>query len=206
MNFKTLINCLTQYDVIEPGTKTLKSGQTTDHFYNFSKLNSASGLRDIGRLLNLGYGQLEQDYTSIFTSAYKGIVLATAMMLTNVDNPNVTLGYLRKEDKDHGELGRVVGHTPVKGDEILLVDDVITTGGSLIEMANYVRSTGATIVGALAVIDRTDSMRTLKFIERKIGAPIYSLITDQCIQQFLKEDYHEKIFNIFSITNFSWID
>jgi orotate phosphoribosyltransferase len=180
MTEKELIELILNNKVLTVGTEfRLKSGEMSDHFYNFSVLNSAQSLAQLAtHMVGNIYGDT---YTVLFTSAYKGIIITAAMLSEcGLDFPNITfrMGFLRKEKKDHGEEGLVVGYCPGPGDSVVLVDDVLTTGQSLLEMARFVKSTGATIESAIVVVRRA-TLKVQAEIEKELGCPICCLVSDE---------------------------
>lgn len=182
MTEQELIELILDYGVltVKPAIQ-LKSGVMSDHFYNFGMVSSAETLSHIAchMIANI-YGD---SYTTIFTSAYTGIMLASALLFECGNfYPNIkfNIGYLRKERKDHGEQGIVVGHCPKPGDVAVLVDDVFTSGQSLVEMAEFVKATGATIESAIVVVRRA-SPKVQAEIEEKIGCPIRCLVSDEAV-------------------------
>lgn len=182
MREKELIELILDNNVLTVGTEfILKSGERSDHFYDFGMLNSAESLSILAcHMVASIYGDT---YTSIFTSAYKGIMLASALLFEcGTDFPNIKfkLGFLRKEAKDHGEEGIVVGYCPGPGDIVVLVDDVLTSGQSLLEMAKFVKSTGATIESAIVVVRRAEPNDQSK-LEKELGCPICCLVTDEAV-------------------------
>lgn len=159
----------------------LKSGLSADHFYDFGKVNSSSKLTQLANYMNSNiYGE---EYTVLFTSAYKGIMLSTALLIEcGNDYPSIDfkMGFLRKEKKDHGEMSDVVGYYPKPSDTVVLVDDVLTSGQSLLEMADFIRSTGAKIESAIVIVMRAPEARHEE-IAGKLGCPIRYLTTDEAV-------------------------
>jgi orotate phosphoribosyltransferase len=179
MTESELIDLILENHVLTVGQEfQLKSGEMTDHFYNFGKLNSAQSLAQLAtHMIGNIYGDT---YTVLFTSAYKGIMITSAMLSEcGLDFPNITfrMGYLRKEEKDHGEEGIVVGHCPGPGEVVVLVDDVFTTGQSLQEMADFIKSTGAMIESAIVVV-RRGSLEVKADVEQLLDCPIRCLVSD----------------------------
>lgn len=172
--------------VYRSGQVVLKSGLTSDHFYDFGSVNCSRSLPQLAMWLVAHSTDL---FNVIFTSAYKGIMIATAMLdECGVCFPTerVRVGFLRKEEKDHGEGGRVVGYTPKEGELVLLVDDVLTSGQSLSEMAQFVESTGAFVEGAVVVVNRM-SNDELKAFQNQMGFQVSYLISDSEFSTIYKE-------------------
>jgi orotate phosphoribosyltransferase len=120
------------------------------------------------------------EFDAVFTSAYKGIVVQTGFALEyGYQNPfkKIRFGYQRKEDKPHGEEGKIVGYQPKKGDRVLLLDDVFTTGYSIEEMVKFLKSNGAIPVLAAVSILSADEKLFSKF-KKQIDIPIRYFIHD----------------------------
>ena len=133
------------------------------------------------------------DFDVLFGPAYKGIPLAavTAITLNTQQSRSVGFAYNRKEPKDHGEGGLHVG-APLKGQRVLLVDDVFTSGKAIREAASGIVSEGGKIVGVVLILDReeigkegeTESAKAA--LEKDLEAPIYAVIGVQDLISFLE--------------------
>jgi orotate phosphoribosyltransferase len=143
-------------DVLRFGEFTLKSGRLSPYFFNMGRIDSGAALAQLGRayadaLVNSG---LQVDM--LFGPAYKGIALAaaTAIALADRHRRDLPWAYNRKEAKDHGEGGTLVG-APLKG-RVLIVDDVMTAGTAVRESLALIRAQGATPAGVLIALDRQE--------------------------------------------------
>jgi len=180
---KEFIDFIYHNNIIQLGTVILKNGAYSDHFYNFGKVDSPKSLFHLSRWLVELAGDVEFD--AVFTSAYKGIAIQAGFALDygyQFPFKKIKFGYLRKEDKPHGEEGRIVGYKPKKGDKVLLLDDVFTTGYSFDEMAKFLKGLGAIPVMAVAAILRADEKLFDKF-QKQINIPIRYLIHDDEITE-----------------------
>jgi orotate phosphoribosyltransferase len=151
-------------NIIQLGTVQLKNGDYSDHFYNFGKVDTPDALTQISKWLVDLVGDIEFD--AVFTSAYKGITVQTGFSLEygyQFPFRKFRFGYQRKEDKPHGEEGRIVGYQPKKGDRVLLLDDVFTTGYSIEEMIKFLKGYGAIPRLAVVSILRADEKLFSKF-------------------------------------------
>jgi orotate phosphoribosyltransferase len=142
--------------VLRFGEFTLKSGRLSPYFFNMGRIDSGAALAQLGRayadaLVNSG---LQVDM--LFGPAYKGIALAaaTAIALADRHRRDLPWAYNRKEAKDHGEGGTLVG-APLKG-RVLIVDDVMTAGTAVRESLALIRAQGATPAGVLIALDRQE--------------------------------------------------
>lgn len=160
----------------------LKSGKKSRFFYNWGKCNSGKALMVTGdAVLDEMASRPEfQQFDLLFTSAYKGILLASAVVcqIAFFTHRNIPVGYLRKERKDHGDGGDVVGAMPTPDSKVILFDDVLTTGGSLIEMRDQVQQLGGKVLCAVVITDRMDPDEKVS-LEERLGVPIYSVHTHQ---------------------------
>jgi orotate phosphoribosyltransferase len=169
----------------------LKSGRSSPYFFN-------SGLFDSGaRLGRLGhaYAQAMQHYQLsadvIYGPAYKGIPLAcaTAIALADRTGQEIPFVFNRKEAKDHGEGGLLVG-APLRG-RILIVDDVITAGTSVRESVDIIRAAGAEPVAVLIALDRQEKGQgdrtAIQEVEQSFGLQVRSIVALDDIIAFLEE-------------------
>jgi orotate phosphoribosyltransferase len=142
--------------VLRFGEFTLKSGRKSPYFFNAGLFNSGAALAAVGR----SYAQAVVDsgipFDMLFGPAYKGIPLATVTAAALAEHHGRDLPYCfnRKEAKDHGEGGQLVG-APLKG-RVLIVDDVITAGTAVREAVSIIRAAGATPVGLVIALDRQE--------------------------------------------------
>lgn len=176
--------------VLRFGDFTLKSGRRSPYFFN-------TGLFDTGaRLARLGefYARAAQHYRIhadvLYGPAYKGIplVCAASIALALQTGQQVPFAFNRKEAKDHGEGGVLVG-TPLRG-SVLILDDVITAGTSVRESVNIIRSAGARPAGVLIALDRQErgsgAKSAVQEVEQTYQLPVFSIISLADIIQYLE--------------------
>lgn len=184
---KEFIDFIYKNNIIQLGTVKLKNGDFSDHFYNFGEVNSPESLFHLSRwLVELVEGV---EFDAVFTSAYKGIVIQAGFALDygyQFPFKKIKFGYLRKEHKLHGEGGDVVGYQPKRGDRVLLLDDVFTTGYSFDEMVKFLKGFGAIPVMALAAILRADEKLFDKF-QKQTNIPVRYLIHDDEIVKVYRD-------------------
>jgi len=147
-------------EVLKFGSFKLKSGRMSPYFFNLGKISSGGAMRELGR----AYAQALQasgiEYDMLFGPAYKGIPLVTAVACaladpsTGSEGRDVPYAYNRKEAKDHGEGGVMVGAAPAG--RVVIVDDVLTAGTALREAIALLRASGAEPVAAIIALDRQE--------------------------------------------------
>ena len=166
--------------VLRFGEFTLKSGRKSPYFFNAGLFNSGASLAAIGR----SYAQAVMDsgirFDMLFGPAYKGIPLATVTAAALAEQHGLDLPYCfnRKEAKDHGEGGNLVG-APLKG-RVLIVDDVITAGTAVREAVSIIRAAGAEPVGLVIALDRQErgqgALSAVKEVEQEHGVQVAAIV------------------------------
>jgi len=138
------------------GSFTLKSGRESPYFFNAGLFNDGESLGVLGRCYAAAIDASGLGFDMLFGPAYKGIALATAtaVALCAAHGRNVGFAFNRKESKDHGEGGRIVG-APLSG-RVLIVDDVITAGTAVRESLDLIRQAQAQPVGVALILDRQE--------------------------------------------------
>lgn len=175
--------------VLKFGEFTLKSGRVSPYFFNAGLLNDGEALS----LLASGYAdQLMQckNVDVIFGPAYKGIpfVAATAVALSQNHGVSVPWGFNRKEAKDHGEGGVLVG-AAVEGKKVWIIDDVITAGTAIREVVTILKNAGAQIAGVLVALDRQEKgqgdLSAIQEVQKELEIPVHALITMKDLMNYL---------------------
>lgn len=166
--------------VLRFGEFTLKSGRNSPYFFNAGLFNSGAALAAIGRC----YAQAVVDsgirFDMLFGPAYKGIPLATVTASALAEHHGRDLPYCfnRKEAKDHGEGGNIVG-AALKG-RVLIVDDVITAGTAVREAVSIIRAAGAEPVGLVIALDRQErgqgTLSAVKEVEQEHGLKVTAIV------------------------------
>jgi orotate phosphoribosyltransferase len=174
------INLCLELGVLRFGEFKLKSGRVSPYFFNAGLFNSGRALAELGR----HYAQMIQasglQFDVLFGPAYKGIplVASAAVALADGHGRNVPWAFNRKEAKDHGEGGNIVG-APLRG-RVLIVDDVITAGTAIRESIDIIRAAGATPVGVVLALDRQERGQTplsaVQEVEQQLGLPVASIL------------------------------
>ena len=143
-------------DALRFGEFTLKSGRVSPYFFNAGMIDSGAALASLGRAYAQAAVDSAIDFDMLFGPAYKGIALATttATALALGHGRDVPVAFNRKEAKDHGEGGVLIG-APLRG-RVLIVDDVISAGTAIRESLALIRAQGATAAGILIALDRQE--------------------------------------------------
>lgn len=178
--------------VLRFGQFTLKSGRISPYFFNSGLFNSGASLARLGRFYAQTIVESGIAYDVLFGPAYKGIPLAstTAVALADHHQRDVPYVFNRKEAKDHGEGGQLVG-APLNG-KVLIIDDVISAGTSVRESVEIIRAAGAEPAGVVIALDRQErgkgQMSAIQEVEQQHGIPVISIISLNDLLSYLAED------------------
>jgi orotate phosphoribosyltransferase len=164
--------------VLRFGEFTTKAGRLSPYFFNAGLFNDGNSL---GRLAEFYAKAVEADalqFDMLFGPAYKGIPLVAAIAIALAQRGNnLPFAYNRKEAKDHGEGGSIVG-APLSG-RVLIVDDVISAGTSVRESVELIRAAGATPAGVLIALDRQErglgELSAVQEVQRDYGIPVIAV-------------------------------
>lgn len=167
-------------NVLRFGSFVTKAGRTTPYFFNAGLFNDGDSLRRLGHYYAEAWLASGVACDGLFGPAYKGITLAAATAIAlSEKGHNVPYSYNRKEAKDHGEGGAVVG-APLAG-RVLIVDDVITAGTAIRESLAIIRAAGATPVGVALALDRQErgqgELSAVQELERDERVRCVSIVT-----------------------------
>jgi orotate phosphoribosyltransferase len=154
------IEFMVRSQVLTFGNFTTKSGRQTPYFINTGNYRTGRQIALLGEFYARAlHASLGEGFNVLFGPAYKGIPLAvtTAVALDRLFHHDVKVSYNRKEAKDHGEGGSIIGHKPTAGDRLVIIDDVITAGTSVRESVAILSSAPGIVFSALAVsVDRME--------------------------------------------------
>jgi len=155
-NQQNFVRFAIDHGALRFGEFTLKSGRISPYFFNAGQFQTGAALSDLGGFYARALIQAGIGFDMLFGPAYKGIplVTATAIALARDHNRDVPWAFNRKEAKDHGEGGSLVG-APLAG-RVVIVDDVITAGTAVRESVMLIRAAGATPVAVLICLDRQE--------------------------------------------------
>ena len=194
---KDFVDFTLETGVLKFGEFTLKSGRVSPYFFNAGLFNTGSHLSELGKFYAQAIEASGLMFDVLFGPAYKGIPLAAAASIALNDsfNKNIPYSFNRKEVKDHGEGGSIVGH-PLEGD-ILVIDDVITAGTAIREAQDIISSNGAITKGVIVALDRQErgnsELSAIQEVEQIFGVSVISIINLSHIIEHLKSVNNEQI-------------
>lgn len=178
-------------DVLKFGEFTLKSGRLSPYFFNFGLFQTGSSLAKLGDYYAQAIVDSGLEFDMLFGPAYKGIPLVAVVSATLYEKHGVDLPYAynRKEAKDHGEGGIIVG-APLSG-KVLIVDDVISAGTACREAADIVQAHNAELAGICISLDRqergTGELSAVQEVEESYGIKVIKIIGLDNVIQHIQE-------------------
>ena len=177
--------------VLRFGTFTLKSGRVSPYFFNAGLFDTGGKLARLGRFYAETIENTGWDIDVLFGPAYKGIplVAATGIALADQHNRDLPWCFNRKEAKDHGEGGSMVGAS-LQG-KVLIVDDVITAGTAIRESVELIHAAGATPSGVVIALDRQErgqgELSAIQEVEQEMGIQVASIVTLDHLLEYLAD-------------------
>lgn len=189
MNKTDFIDFIMATGVLKLGEFTLKSGRKSPYFFNAGLFNTGKQLARLSQAYAATIAEKGANFDVLFGPAYKGIPLAatTSVALAEKHDLDKPYAFNRKEAKDHGEGGNIVGHA-LEGD-ILIIDDVITAGTAIRESMDLIQQQGAKPAGVIVALDRMEKgqgeLSAIQEVERDYGIPVYSIINMNDIIDYL---------------------
>ena len=191
------VDFMLEIGALKFGEFTLKSGRVSPYFFNAGQFNQGNHLSQLGQFYAQAIEASGIKFDVLFGPAYKGIplVAATAIALNDSFNRSVPYSFNRKEAKDHGEGGSIVGH-PLEGD-ILIIDDVITAGTAIREAKDIIDANGAKTKGVVVALDRQEKgkgeLSAIQEVEQNFGIAVVSIINLSHIVDYLKANNDKNI-------------
>jgi orotate phosphoribosyltransferase len=178
-------------NVLKFGEFTLKSGRKSPYFFNAGLFNTGRDLARLGRFYAAALTDSNIEFDVLFGPAYKGIPIATTTAVALADHHDIDMPYCfnRKEKKDHGEGGTLVG-SELNG-RIMLVDDVITAGTAIRESMEIIQAHGADLSGVLIALDRQEKgkaeLSAIQEVERDFNTKVISIVTLKDLVGYLQD-------------------
>ena len=176
----SFIDLCLRLGVLRFGEFKLKSGRLSPYFFNAGSFNTGGGLGELGRHYAEAIHKSAWVFDVLFGPAYKGIPLVAAASIALADRHgrDAPWAFNRKEAKDHGEGGNIVG-TPLRG-RVLIIDDVITAGTAIREAVDIITAAGAQPVGVVLALDRqergTGQLSAVHEVEQTLHLPVTSIL------------------------------
>ena len=159
---KNFLTLALEANALKFGEFTLKSGRKSPYFFNASALIEHGSLDKLGEILAAKVKDSNLEFDMIFGPAYKGIFLGSILATKLSKEGNMPICFNRKEVKDHGEGGSLIGALP-KGN-VLIIDDVISSGLAIREALDYLRNYDVNVAGALVTLDRQEQGQNTKLM------------------------------------------
>ena len=192
---REFIQFLQNAGVLKFGDFTAKSGRKIPYFINAGEIKTGENIAKLGEFYAKAYFEkIGNKPTVLYGPAYKGIPIAVSVSVAlSKEGLNVPFFFNRKEAKDHGEGGVFVGYKPSAGEEVVIVEDVITAGTAIRESMETMSSLeGVKVVATFVMVDRKEKGKTelsaMKEVENEFGFPVYSVVDVYDIIEYLEED------------------
>ena len=196
---REFIEFLQSAGVLKFGDFTAKSGRKIPYFINAGMIKTGEDIAKLGEFYARAYFEkLGQKKAVLYGPAYKGISLAvSAAVALSKNGLNVPFFFNRKEVKDHGEGGVFVGYVPTAGEQIVIIEDVITAGTAIresMEILSHVE--GTKVAATFIMVDRKEKGQgekgAMQEIEEQFGFPVYSVVDVYDIIEYLEESPENK--------------
>lgn len=190
---KKFIEFMVKADVLKFGEFITKSGRKAPYFINTGNYRTGEQISKLGEFYaECINNNIKENYDVLFGPAYKGIplVVTTSASLYNNFANNVAFSFDRKEKKNHGEGGNIIGHIPTGNEKILILEDVVTAGTSVRESISLLGSIAdVNIFGLVISVDRMEKGKTgksaIQELEEEYDIKTYSIVTIKEIVEYL---------------------
>ena len=191
---REFIQFLESAGVLKFGDFTAKSGRKIPYFINAGDIKTGDQISKLGEFYAKAYFEkIGNKKTVLYGPAYKGIPIAVSVAVAlSKEGLDVPFFFNRKEEKDHGEGGVFVGFKPTNGEEIVIVEDVITAGTAIRESMEILSDLNAKVAATIVMVDRKEKGKTEKSAMAEVGEdfgfPVYSVVDVYDIIEYLEED------------------
>jgi orotate phosphoribosyltransferase len=181
-------------EVLRFGDFVTKSGRATPYFINTGLYRTGAQMNRLAGFYADAILERGIEFDVLFGPAYKGIPLCVAVAMDLARRGRDTgFCFNRKEAKDHGEGGVLVGHVPKAGDRVLVVEDVTTAGTSIRETVPVLqRAAAVTLVGLVVSVDRMERGRgersALAELRDEFSLDAFSIVTIDEVMQLLRDE------------------
>ena len=192
------------HNVLRFGEFKTKAGRLSPYFFNAGLFNDGDSLRKIGQFYAKAILAAQLPFDMLFGTAYKGIPLVSAVSISLSEiGSNYPFCFNRKEVKDHGEGGSIVG-LPLSG-RVLIVDDVISAGVSVRETVDLIRASGAIPCGVIIALDRmergSEGLSAAQEVRQIYGIPVISIINLDNLMNYL-QDRDDLVLNLRAVESY----
>ncbi len=196
---KEFIEFMVDSNVLKFGEFTLKSGRKSPFFMNAGAYVTGSQLRKLGEYYAKAiYDNYGSDFDVLFGPAYKGIPLsvATTIAFSQLYSKEIRYCSNRKEVKDHGDVGILLGSDLHDGDRVVIIEDVTTSGKSIEETFPILRAqANVDVVGLMVSLNRQERGRAQQNALAEIRE-IYGIETGAIVtMEEVVEHLHNKVYN-----------
>lgn len=192
MNYKEqFIEFLVRSEVLQFGDFTAKSGRKTPYFLNLGNIKRGRDYGELGRYYAKAYLEhLQSEEVILYGPAYKGIPLSVATSIAlSEEGLDLPVCFNRKEAKDHGEGGNLIGQQPKEGDSVVIIEDVMTAGTAIRETLAILEPLKVKIKAIILAVDRmergTGEKSAVQEVSDNLGIPVYPIITVKDILAYL---------------------
>ena len=195
---REFIDFAIEQGVLKFGEFQLKSGRKSPYFFNSGNFSTGKSLSKLAKAYAQAAVNSKVGFNAVFGPAYKGIPLSTSLALALYENHNINVPYTfdRKEEKDHGEGGNILGNKELKGSKVLVIDDVITSGLSIRYSVEFLQKFHAKVTGVLIALDRQErgqgEKSSINEIEEDMSIKVTSIISAENLIEYLEEKGDKK--------------
>ena len=199
---KEFIEFMIDCNVLKFGDFVTKSGRKTPFFVNTGFYRTGSQLKRLGEYYAQAiHDHFGFDFDVLFGPAYKGIPLSVAATIAISEKYDKDIRYCsnRKEVKDHGDKGILLGSPIQDGDKVIIIEDVTTAGTSIQETLPIIKAQGDVEVGGLVVsVDRMErgqgTKSALKEIEETYGLQTTAIVTmAEVVEHLYNKEYKGRV-------------
>jgi orotate phosphoribosyltransferase len=191
---KQFIELAINHQVLKFGDFTLKSGRQSPYFFNMGLFNSGASLARLGEYYVKAIQDAHLAFDQLFGPAYKGIPLvsSTAIAFDKLLQQDIPFSFNRKEAKDHGEGGMIVGAK--LANRVLIIDDVMTAGTAVREAIDLITQAGASVAGIVVALDRQEKgnghLSAVQEVSQTYHIPVISIINLQNLIDYMQADHN----------------
>ncbi len=191
---KEFIRFMADCGVLKFGDFVTKSGRNTPYFINTGEYKTGEQLAKLGGFYAQCIKENNIPVETVFGPAYKGIPLSVACAIALSNNYGVNVNYCfdRKEAKDHGEGGVIVGKKLVDGEKVCIIEDVITAGTAIRQVLPVIKAAAnVEITGMVISVDRMEKgqheLSAVQEVYNDFGIKVYPIVTIMDIIEAIKD-------------------